>query len=206
MENKETFDIARPVELQLRSAEGLKTVKVRFPSDEEWTQRQRRRKVIIKQLGRGASETTIPAGEKVDEDLLKKIRTDEGPELDAFEAQKIVEELSSADVDDVEPASEGFRVSLRVPGGVTAIVASIPSAKDVFDYRRSFARIVDMPFGKQELTVNLNAASTLFEKIVKGTEGYAGGKVPIVHQTVAVKAVLEALDAGLHSEDKPESF
>ena len=47
-------------------AEGTKTVKVRFPTDEEWTERQRRRKIVIKQLGRGISETVIPSSEDVD--------------------------------------------------------------------------------------------------------------------------------------------
>jgi hypothetical protein len=31
----------------------VKTIRVRFPSDEEWAERQRRRKVIVKNLGRG---------------------------------------------------------------------------------------------------------------------------------------------------------
>jgi len=44
----------------------VKTVRVRFPSDEEWIERQRRRKAIIKQLGRGMSETTVANGEDVD--------------------------------------------------------------------------------------------------------------------------------------------
>lgn len=42
------FDATRPVALQLRGPDGLKTVPIRFPSDEEWIERQRRRKVIIK--------------------------------------------------------------------------------------------------------------------------------------------------------------
>jgi hypothetical protein len=209
MEETQTavFDCGREVEMTIRTAAGAKTVKVRFPKDEEWIDRQRRRKVVIKQLGRGVSETTIPHGERADEELLNKIRIGEGPELDAFEAAKIIEELSTADVDDVTLDAAGFRVALRVPGGSTAVVVSVPTAKDVFEYRRSFARILDMPFGKQELTVNLGAAATLFGRIVKGTEGYAGDKVPVVHQTAVVKAALEALDSGLQdNEEKPENF
>ena len=56
-QKKAVFDAGRQVEVQLRSVEGTKTVKVRFPTDEEWTERQRRRKIVIKQLGRGISET-----------------------------------------------------------------------------------------------------------------------------------------------------
>ncbi len=102
-QKKAVFDATRQVEIQLRSAEGTKTVKIRFPTDEEWTERQRRRKIIVKQLGRGISETVIPSSEDVDAVLLAKIRVEEGPEVDAFEASRIIEQLSQADVDDVAP-------------------------------------------------------------------------------------------------------
>ncbi|MDR3700925.1 MAG: hypothetical protein P4L56_14865, partial [Candidatus Sulfopaludibacter sp.] len=92
--NAPVFDATRPVAVQLRGPDGSKTVRVRFPSDDEWTERQRRRKVIVKQLGRGISETTIPNGEEIDAALLAKIRTEEEPEVDAFEAQKVIEQLA----------------------------------------------------------------------------------------------------------------
>src|SRR5512141_515356 len=95
------LDAARPVAINLRGPDGVKTVRVRFPSDDEWAERQRRRKVIVKQLGRQISETTIPNGEEIDAALLAKIRTEEAPEVDAFEAQKVVEQLATCDVDDV---------------------------------------------------------------------------------------------------------
>src|SRR3974390_696030 len=98
------FDSTRPVALQLRGPAGLKTVRVRFPSGDGWAERQRRRKVIIKNLGRGVSETTVANGEEIDAALLAKIRTEEEPEVDAFEAQKIIEQLSTCDVDDVVSA------------------------------------------------------------------------------------------------------
>ena len=71
----------------------MKTVRVRFPSDDEWAEGQRRRKVIVRQRGRAISETTIPNGEDIDAKLLAKIRTEEEPEVDAFEAQKVVEQF-----------------------------------------------------------------------------------------------------------------
>jgi len=203
-QKKAVFDAGRQVEVQLRSAEGTKTVKVRFPTDEEWTERQRRRKIIIKQLGRGISETVIPHSEDVDAALFAKIRAGEGPEIDPFEASRILEQLSQADVDDVVPEAGAFRVVLRVPGGLTAHVVRMPSAKDVIDYRRGFARVLDLPFNKQELTVNLGAAGSLYQKLAQGTEGYAGA-VPIIHQAVAVKAAIDALDAGLQEDSSPNS-
>jgi hypothetical protein len=37
------FDAKQPISLNLRTPAGLKALRVRFPSDEEWTGRQRRR-------------------------------------------------------------------------------------------------------------------------------------------------------------------
>lgn len=196
------FDATRPITLELRTPEGLKSVRVRFPSDEEWIERQRRRKIIIKQLGRGVSETTIPNAEEVDADLFRKIRADDDEEVDAYEASRILEQLSLAEVDDVIPEGPAFRVLLRVPGGITAHVLRLPSAKDVIEHRRGFARILDLPFNRQELTVNLAAAGALYQKLIQATEGYAGA-VPVIHQA-AVKAAIDALDAGFE-ERNPNS-
>ncbi len=203
-QKKAVFDATRQVEIQLRSAEGTKTIKIRFPTDEEWTERQRRRKIVIKQLGRGISETVIPSSEDVDAALFAKIRVEESPEVDAFEASRIIEQLSQADVDDVVPEAGAFRVNLRVPGGLTSHLLRMPSAKDVIEYRRGFARVLDLPFNKQELTINLAAAGALYQKLAQSTEGYAGA-VPIIHQAVAVKAAIDALEAGFQ-EDRPANF
>jgi len=194
------FDSQKEIRAQLRSAEGTRTVTVRFPTDEEWIERQRRRKIIIKQLGRGVSETTIPNAEEVDAALFRKIRIDEGEEVDAYEASRIIEQLSQAEVDDVVAEAGAFRVVLRVPGGTTVHLLRMPSAKDVIEYRRNFARILDLPFNRQELTVNLAAAAELYRKLCQSTEGYAGA-VPIIHQAVAVKAAIDALEAGFEGQD-----
>jgi len=198
------FDAKQAITIHLRTPDGVKTVRVRFPTDEEWIERQRRRKVIIKQLGRGISETVVPNSEDVDAALLAKIRAEEQDpvEIDPFEASRIIEQLSQAEVDDVVQTGDAFRITLRVLGGTVTHVLAMPSAKDVFEYRRAFARILDLPFNKQELTINLAAAGTLYKKLARSAEGYAG-EVPIIHQAVAVKAAIDALDAGFQEERDP---
>lgn len=198
------FDAARPVAINLRTPEGVKTVRVRFPSDSEWTERQRRRKVIIKQLGRGVSETTVANAEDGDAALLAKVRDGEEPAVDPFEASRIIDQLSQAEVDDVAQTGDAFRVSTRVLGGATTHILKMPSAKDIFEYRRSFARILDLPFNRQELTINLAAAGALYKRLSQGAEGYAG-EVPVIHQAVAVKAAIDALEAGFQ-EDRDPNF
>jgi hypothetical protein len=198
------FDASRPVTVNLRTPDGVKTIRVRFPTDEEWIDRQRKRKVIVKQLGRGVSETTIPDAQDVDGALLAKIRVgeDDGPVVDPFEASRVIEQLSQAEVDDVASSGDGFRVTLRVLGGTVAHELRMPSAKDVFEYRRGFARVLDLPYNRQELVINLAPAATLFKKLIQSSDGYAG-EVPIIHQAVAVKAAIDALDAVFQETGDP---
>ena len=198
------FDAARPIALQLRTPAGLKTVRVRFPNDEEWIERQRKRKVIVKQLGRGVSETAIPNSEDADAALLTKIRVPEenAPEVDAFEASRVIEQLSQAEVDDVVQVGDAFRVTLRVLGGTVTHLLKMPSAKDVFEYRRGFARVLDLPYNRQELIINLAPAGALFKRLAQTAEGYAG-EVPVIHQAVAVKAAIDALDAAFQETADP---
>ncbi len=198
------FDAARPIALQLRTPTGLKTVRVRFPNDEEWIERQRKCKVIVKQLGRGVSETTIPNSEDADAALLAKIRVTEenAPEVDAFEASRVIEQLSQAEVDDVVQVGDAFRVTLRVLGGTVTHLLKMPSAKDVFEYRRGFARVLDLPYNRQELIINLAPAGTLYKRLAQAADGYAA-EVPVIHQAVAVKATIDALDAAFQETADP---
>jgi len=198
------FDANQTIAMNLRTPEGLKTVRLRFPTDEEWIDRQKKRKVIVKQLGRGVSETTIPDSAEADAALLAKIRVPEEnePEVDAFEASRIIEQLSQADVDDVVQEGDGFRVMMRVLGGTVTHLLRMPSAKDVFEYRRGFARVLDLPYNRQELIINLAPAAALYKKLAAGTEGYTSD-VPIIHQAVAVKAVIDALDAAFQESGDP---
>lgn len=182
----------------------MRTVRVRFPTDEEWIERQRRRKVIVKQLGRGISETTIPNSEDADAALLAKIRVAEpdAPEVDPFEASRVIEQLGQAEVDDVAQIGDGFEVTLRALGGTVTHSLRMPSAKDVFDYRRGLARVLDLPYNRQELIINLAPAGALYRRLGQAADGYAGD-VPIIHQAVVVKAAIDALDASFQETVDP---
>jgi hypothetical protein len=198
------FDASRGIALQLPSPDGVKTVRVRFPTDQEWTERFRRRKVIIKSLGRGVTETTVPNAEDVDAALLAKIRTEEEPAVDPYEAQKLVEQMAQADVDDVLQVGGAYRVTLRVMGATVSHLIGMPSAKDVFEHKRGFARVLELPYGRSELTLNLGVAGAIYKRLAQAAEGYVG-EVPIVHQIVAVKAAIDALEAAFQ-EDQGSSF
>ena len=101
-------------------------------------------------------------------------------------------------------AVDALRVTLRVLGGTVTHLLKIASAKDITEYRRGFARVLDLPYNRQELTINLAAAGALYKKLITTTEGYAGD-APIMHQAVAVKAAIDALDDGFQESGDPNS-
>jgi len=196
------FDVEQPITIHLRTPEGVKPIRVRFPNDDEWIERQRRRKVVVKQLGRGMSETIVPDSAESDAALLAKIRLDDGGPVDPYEASIVIDRLSQADVDEVERDGPNVRVKLRTVTGEVTHLLQIPSARDVIEYRRSFARVVDLPYNRQEITINLAPAGQLWAKLAQSTDGYSGA-VPIIHQAVAVKAAIDAIEAGLDDGADP---
>lgn len=185
------FDCSQPIAVKL-PPDGARIVRLRFPTDDETADRQRKRKAIVKNLGRGRSETMIPAGEEGDLAFLALLRTDDGtPDVDAAEAEYVVQQILQCEVIDVTPQPEGYRVALAVLGVDTAAILKGPYLGDVRDFRKSYARPMDMQYGTREITINLRAAGELFRKLFISSENYAGD-VPLAHQAAMVLAVIEA--------------
>ncbi|MBE0657543.1 MAG: hypothetical protein IH602_07620, partial [Bryobacteraceae bacterium] len=105
-------------------------------------------------------------------------------------------------VDDVVQVCDGFEVTLRVLGGTVTHSLRMPSAMAVFEYRRGFARVLDLPYNRQELIINLAPAGALYKRLAQAADGYAG-QVPIIHQAVALKAAIDALDASFQENVDP---
>jgi len=189
-ENK-SFDSSAPFGMPVLRTSGELMITVRFPSDEELIEHQRQRKIIIKQLGRGASESVVPNSEDVDAALVEKIRTGtKDAEISTGEAVCLLERLLQCDVDDVVKEGAIFRVITRVAGTTTEHAIDMPSADDVIKYRRQYARVLDLPHGKQQLTVNLAAVPDLYKKLCTSQVNYSG-PVPITHQRTALNAAIE---------------
>lgn len=196
------FDATAPITLKLPAPDapdGQKRVTVRFPSDEEWTERQRARKIITKNLGRGMSKSDVPGHEEVDEAFVRKIKT-EGPDIDCYEAMNIVNALSRCDVTDVERDGAGYVVRMAVPGGDVSIPLRMPTAREIYSFRREYVSAVELPYGKSSTSVNLEAAARLFDALSGETTGYAG-PVPIIHKEAALVAMIAEFESGLGVSD-----
>jgi hypothetical protein len=59
--------------------------------------------------------------------IQKKPRNGDAPEIDHFAAMKVVEQWRLAEVDDMVPDGDSFKVTLRVPGATTVHLLKIPS-------------------------------------------------------------------------------
>jgi hypothetical protein len=185
------FDVSKQVEFKRRN--GTKIGDFRFPTDAEAMERQRKRKLIVKQLGRNMSETIAPDSSEYDAEFIKMLSPD--VEIDGYEAGKIIDELCKADIDEITQEGDCFRVSLRVCGGImTEHVVAMPNAKQIFKYRRGAFHRLDIG-NKQQITINLQAADDLDREIRKESIGYAGD-VPLYHRAEVVRGVVEHIEAG----------
>jgi hypothetical protein len=196
------FDIKKQITIKINTAEGVKEISLRFPTDEELCDRQRKRKVISKDLGRGMSQSKVPNAEAIDGELLKKIRVDDGVvQVDDYEAVFVIDQILSADVDDIQSEDNGYRVFLRVPGGtITEHLMQMPGARDVVKYGREFVSALDGPYGQQIITVNLSASKDYYSRLAKQSKGYVG-EIPIHHKAEVIKAINSAVRSGLGVSD-----
>jgi hypothetical protein len=67
--------------------------------------------------------------------------------------------------------------------------------------------VLNLPFGRQEMTVNIAAVAAFYKRVAVSTEGYAGDPpvIPVIHQAVAVRAAIDALDM-VFAEDRDATF
>lgn len=188
------FDLTAEYNISIPLAAGITTVPVRFPQDEEIAARNRRRKVIINNMGRGASETVVRGQEEADLDLYEKIRLDGGPDLTASEASFLLDALLRFQVQDVTLSGSDAIVEAETLTGPVKITIKQPALDSVTAFRRRAYRVFDMPFGKQELRIDVDAGRELYDQHFVSAEGYAGNAVPVVHKDTAIRAVIDSVE------------
>ncbi len=209
-ENKKVFDPAREITVKIpapNAADGFKRANVRFPGDEEWKERLRRQETVIRALGRGSSETEVLNDEDVNAELFAQIRTDKegGPEFDKYEASAAISTLVRTKCLALDRVGCGYRVDLRVLGGVfTSHFLNMPSQKQIAEYRKAACRPRDHRHNITTLRFSLEPAGQLYDALFERVEGYAAnekGGVPIVHKAAAVQEIRADLDAMMEEPD-----
>lgn len=198
------FDIQANIATTIRRESGPQEIEVRWPTDEEWIERSKGWSIMVQRLGRGVSETQVDTAQ-ADIGLYGKIRVNGSPELEAAEAQKVIEALIRCDITDVALSMDVATVSMTVMGGMKVQhTLRIPTTAEVTGFRRAAVRIMDLPHGRQKLRTNLHAGASLWAQCRKEIAGYAGA-IPITHQDAAIRAVIEACEVEAEAS-KDEDF
>jgi hypothetical protein len=199
------FDTTAEIELAMRLESGAKSVLVRWPTDEEWAERSRKRKIIIQRLGRGVTETKPPEPGDADLALYGKIALNGTPPLTKGEAFQVAETLSACTVTNVEIEGDDATVDLTVLTGPVKHRLKVPTADQVVAFRRSGFRILDQPFNRQEITLFLDPGGKLWDACGGKSEDYQG-PVPIIHKDTAIRAVIDFIERNLGPQNGDASF
>src|SRR5450631_3534239 len=94
-------------------------------------------------------------------------------EVDVNKANASIKSINTGLSSMEQAAGKAARGSSAGIDGLTVSLLKMPSAKDVFEYRRGFAHLLDLPFGRQEVTINIGSAAALYKNLLTATKGYA---------------------------------
>jgi len=99
MENETpaVFDSSRQISLKLLGPDGIRVAQARFPTDGEWIDRTRRRKIMRISVGRGKSTTTLPEPGEADTKLFAKLLIGEEGTPDPYESARVLEVLAACE-------------------------------------------------------------------------------------------------------------
>ena len=178
---------------------------MRWPTEDEWEERARTRKILIRRLGRGVNETEIRPSGEFDLKLWGKIKLNGAPELTPGEATFVVDQLAKCDILDVEMDGDQAVVQLRVFGGRVKHRLRLPTADEVIKLRDQAAKALDLPYGRQELRIALGPGARLWDACAGSSEDYIG-PVPGPHKDTAVRAVIDYIDQQMESQNDEENF
>ena len=185
------FDTTTTIVIGLRTSVGKTDVSVRWPTDEEWAAHRKRRKILLRQLGRGTTETGIDSGD-ADAKLYESIKLNGAPALSVAEASRIVETIATCDVLGVDLHAEDAEVALQTMMGEVKHTVRIPTMDQVRTLQRS-TRLITLPYNRQEIRTNIESSAALWDQCAGRAEGYAGA-VPNVHKDTAIRAGISAIE------------
>jgi hypothetical protein len=185
------FDSSTTITIGLRTTHGKTDITVRWPTDDEWAAHRRKRRIVQRNLGRGATETEVDTGE-ADARLYDAIKLNGAPPLSVGEANRIIDTISTCEVLNVDLHAEDAEVELQTVMGEVKHTVRIPTMDEVRMLQRA-TRLITLPYNRSEIRTNLESSAGLWDKCAGRAEGYAGA-VPNLHKDVAIRAVISAIE------------
>jgi hypothetical protein len=191
------FNASQLFEMKTVTPDGIKIVKVKFPSDADWIERGTRRP-LIKRTIEGKTQWVQPDPDDDDLELFNRLCNHEGKlQVDEYEACRIVDDLMTVEIVE-EPALEAgsYKILLKVlppleasPWPVTTHILRMPTSKDRLKYEKA-----TMPFnrGNREIhPTSFEQKAEIYKDLCTKTIGYVGTP-PIVHMWAVINALFRA--------------
>lgn len=173
---------------------------VGWPSDKQWCEWRRKKKIVQKDIGRGYYQIQPSEAHQIDLDTFNAIRIkkDGEPEveIDIDEAEYVIGRLAMCETTE-SPEREGntYRIKIRVMDSIDTVhVLRIPTMKESKDYGRSRPPLIQGPYGTHEIRIDYHGAGKLYDTVKVSAEGYAGD-VPIIHKVEAVNVLLQEMNS-----------
>jgi len=199
------FDTSSELAIQARSGKTKVEIAMRWPTDEEWAERHRNRKIVIRNLGRGMSETDVDSTE-ADLKLYQAARLNGSPDLTAAEASMVVKVIERADVSDVVIDGEEATVTLQVLGGTVTHRLQLPTPDQVLKMQRAASRLVSSSQrNASQMRAYLDPTAALWDQCQGRSEDYKGA-VPSLHKDAAIRAVVEQINIEMSASDDEKFF
>ena len=194
------FDMKAEISIPIRSAEGIRQVIVRYPTDSEFLEWRRKKKILQNDLGRDSYEIVPSKPEACDLALVKLIQSDEAPITEEAEAYYILDRLFKTDISSrPEREGSGYTIRMKVMQKVkTSHTLRLPSVKETMDYERQRPPLTLKKFGQQEIRLNYSAAGELYDKLKQFSEGYQGD-TPVLHKQEVINVLLQQI----RSDEEP---
>jgi hypothetical protein len=167
---------------------------VQYPTDDQWTDRTRKLKMVRQAMGRGKSRPVPQHQESVDAALFAAIRQDaDGVPFDAAEAADVIDRLDRAEVTAAKRGPDGFEFSLlAMKKSETEHVLRVPSKQQMLDHQR--ASIWREDGGRfQEIRVSMGPSIELYDALLVRNSGYAGA-VPANHKYAIAFELLQEVE------------
>ncbi|HZF24029.1 MAG TPA: hypothetical protein VE030_11265 [Burkholderiales bacterium] len=198
------FDTAATITIGLRVAGAGKTdITVRWPSDEEWAMHRKRSKLMMRQMGRGASEMETDSS-AADQKMYEAIKLNGAPPLTAGEATTIIQAIGKCDVLRVDLGADEAEAELQILTGRVTHTVRIPTLDEVRKLHRT-TRYLNLPYNCQEVRTSMEAAAALWDACGGKADGYAGA-VPILHKDSVIRQVIIEIERETAASYGEENF
>jgi len=186
------FDTSSNITIDLRvDGVGKTPITMRWPTDEEWAAHRKRSRLLMKQLGRGASEMENDTA-AADGKLYEAIKLNGAPPLSAGEATSLIRAIARCEVTRVDLGADEAEAELLILTGRVTHTVRIPTMDQVRKLART-TRYITLPYNCQEVRTNLEAGAALWDACGGKVEGYAG-PVPSLHKDVVIRQVIQEIE------------